>query len=52
MIVSKFTGAFTGDTTNLGMYLAIALIAFILLILIVFFKRRKKDEDQGNKGEK
>lgn len=38
----NYTGAFTGDATNLTMYIAIAAIALVLLIIIIFLKRRQK----------
>ncbi len=39
-------GAFTGDTTNLTLYLALAAIALIILLIIIFIKRRKDDEEE------
>ncbi len=41
------TGALTGDTTNLTLYFALAILAFFILLIILLLKRRKdKDEDQ------
>ena len=41
------TGAFTGDSTNITLYFAIAALALIILLIILLLKRRKdKEEDQ------
>lgn len=41
------TGAFTGDSTNITLYFAIAALALIFLLFILLLKRRKdKEEDQ------
>lgn len=40
--MSTFSGALTGDSTNLTMYIAVGAIALILLIVILFIKRRRK----------
>lgn len=39
------SGVYTGDTTNMTMYLALAALALLLLIIIFFLRRRKKDEE-------
>lgn len=38
----NYTGAFTGDSTNLTMYIAIAAIALVLLLIILFVRKRRK----------
>ena len=41
-------GAFTGDTTNLTLYLSLAAISLILQLIIIFIKRRKKDDEEDD----
>lgn len=36
------SGVYTGDTTNLTMYLALAALALLFLIIIIFLRRRRK----------
>ncbi|MCI9292073.1 MAG: LPXTG cell wall anchor domain-containing protein [Erysipelotrichaceae bacterium] len=41
-----FTGAYTGDATNLKFYLIIAGVALLFLLLILLLRRRKKDDEE------
>ncbi len=43
------SGVYTGDTTNMTMYLALAALALLLLIIIFFLRRRKKDEEEDDR---
>ena len=43
------SGVYTGDTTNMTMYLALAALALLLLIIIFFLRRRKKDEEDDDR---
>lgn len=40
------SGVYTGDTTNMTLYLALAALALLLLIIIIFIRRRKKDDEE------
>ena len=43
------SGVYTGDTTNMTMYLALAALALLLLIIIFFLRRRQKDEEEDDR---
>lgn len=42
------SGVYTGDSTNMTMYLALAALALLLLIIIIFLRRRKKDDKEDD----
>lgn len=46
MFLTYFTGANTGDNTNIWLYVGGLLFAIVLLIILFVMKRKKDEENQ------
>lgn len=42
--MQNVSGAFTGDQTNMTMYIVLAALAIACLLIVIFLKRRKKEK--------